>query len=105
MPALFLQLSCRQPPSQAPGLSVATSSFLFSCFCFFSHKFGKKVTYFNYLSELREYLKDDQLTIPPEVLRYDVKLQNLPKGPPPLPARTPPPRPPLPTQQFGVSLQ
>ncbi|XP_057342277.1 rho GTPase-activating protein 8 [Manis pentadactyla] len=70
-----------------------------------SHKFGKKVTYFNYLSELREYLKDDQLTIPPEVLQYDVKLQNLPKGPPPLPARTPPPRPPLPTQQFGVSLQ
>ncbi|XP_073070109.1 rho GTPase-activating protein 8 isoform X1 [Manis javanica] len=70
-----------------------------------SHKFGEKITYFNYVSELREYLEDDQLTIPPEVLRYDVKLQNLRKGPPPLPARTPPPRPPLPTQQFGVSLQ
>ena len=38
-------------------------------FCFFSHKFGKKVTYFNYLSELRVHLKCDQLAIPPEVLR------------------------------------
>ncbi|XP_027710073.1 rho GTPase-activating protein 8 isoform X2 [Vombatus ursinus] len=34
-----------------------------------SHKFGKKVTYFNYLSELREHLKYDQLMIPPEVIR------------------------------------
>ena len=29
----------------------------------------KKVTYFNYLSELREHLKYDQLSIPQEVLR------------------------------------
>ncbi|XP_023376111.1 rho GTPase-activating protein 8 [Pteropus vampyrus] len=36
-----------------------------------SHKFGKKVTYFNHLSELREHLKCDQLVIPPEVLRRD----------------------------------
>lgn len=35
----------------------------------FSHKFGKKVTYFNYLSELREHVKCDQLAIPPEVVR------------------------------------
>uniref|UniRef100_A0A8C9II10 Rho GTPase-activating protein n=1 Tax=Piliocolobus tephrosceles TaxID=591936 RepID=A0A8C9II10_9PRIM len=34
-----------------------------------SHKFGKKVTYFNYLSQLHEHLKYDQLIIPPEVLR------------------------------------
>ncbi|XP_066214730.1 rho GTPase-activating protein 8 isoform X2 [Saccopteryx leptura] len=70
-----------------------------------SHKFGKKVTYFNYLSELREHLKCDQLAIPPEVVRYDEKLQNLHRGRPPPPTKTPPPRPPLPTQQFGVSLQ
>ncbi|XP_053440550.1 rho GTPase-activating protein 8 [Nycticebus coucang] len=70
-----------------------------------SHKFGKKVTYFNYLSELHEHLKCDQLVIPPEVMRYDEKLQSLHQGQPPPPAKTPPPRPPLPTQQFGVSLQ
>ncbi|XP_072862713.1 rho GTPase-activating protein 8 isoform X3 [Chlorocebus sabaeus] len=70
-----------------------------------SHKFGKKVTYFNYLSELREHLKYDQLMIPPEVLRYDEKLQSLHEGRTPPPTKTPPPRPPLPTQQFGVSLQ
>ncbi|XP_010835902.1 PREDICTED: rho GTPase-activating protein 8 isoform X2 [Bison bison bison] len=70
-----------------------------------SHKFGKKVTYFNYLSELREHLKYDQLSIPREVLRYDEELRNLHAGRLPPPTKTPPPRPPLPTQQFGVSLQ
>uniref|UniRef100_A0A2K5JXB9 Rho-GAP domain-containing protein n=1 Tax=Colobus angolensis palliatus TaxID=336983 RepID=A0A2K5JXB9_COLAP len=70
-----------------------------------SHKFGKKVTYFNYLSELHEHLKYDQLIIPPEVLQYDEKLQSLHEGRMPPPTKTPPPRPPLPTQQFGVSLQ
>ncbi|XP_074247269.1 rho GTPase-activating protein 8 isoform X2 [Saimiri boliviensis] len=70
-----------------------------------SHKFGKKVTYVNSLSELREHLKCEQLTVPPEVLRYDEKLQRLHEGRPPPSAKTPPPRPPLPTQQFGVSLQ
>lgn len=70
-----------------------------------SHKFGKKVMYFNYLSELHEHLPSDQLPVPPEVVRYDQQLQSLHKGQPPPPAKTPPPRPPLPTQQFGVSLQ
>lgn len=70
-----------------------------------SHKFGKKVIYFNSLSELREHLKYDQLIVPPEVLRYDEKLRSLHKGRSSPPAKTPPPRPPLPTQQFGVSLQ
>ncbi|XP_076412577.1 rho GTPase-activating protein 8 isoform X1 [Peromyscus maniculatus bairdii] len=70
-----------------------------------SHKFGKKVTYCSSLRELREHLQCDQLLIPPEVIRYDEKLQNLHKGQLPPPAKTPPPRPPLPTQQFGVSLQ
>nr|XP_048300920.1 rho GTPase-activating protein 8 isoform X2 [Myodes glareolus] len=70
-----------------------------------SHKFGKKVTYCSTLRELREHLQCDQLLIPQEVVRYDEKLQNLHKGQLPPPTKTPPPRPPLPTQQFGVSLQ
>ncbi|KAM7116817.1 rho GTPase-activating protein 8 isoform 1-T1 [Molossus nigricans] len=70
-----------------------------------SHKFGKKVTYLNCLSDLREHVKCDQLAIPPEVVRYDQKLRDLRKGRSLPPAKTPPPRPPLPTQQFGVSLQ
>ncbi|XP_027622556.1 LOW QUALITY PROTEIN: rho GTPase-activating protein 8 [Tupaia chinensis] len=70
-----------------------------------SHKFGKKVTYFNSLSELREHLPYDQLAVPPEVVRYQEQLRSLHRGQPLPPAKTPPPRPPLPTQQFGVSLQ
>ncbi|XP_078424465.1 rho GTPase-activating protein 8-like isoform X2 [Cetorhinus maximus] len=70
-----------------------------------NHKFGKKVIYVNYLSELREHLNYDQLIIPSEVIQYDEKLRASQKGGPPRPAKTPPPRPPLPQQQFGVSLQ
>ncbi|XP_028810735.1 rho GTPase-activating protein 8-like [Denticeps clupeoides] len=70
-----------------------------------SHKFGKKLTYVNYLAELREHLNYEQLIIPPEVLRHDEKLRAAQKGGPPPSVKTPPPRPPLPTQQFGVSLQ
>ncbi|KFV83331.1 Rho GTPase-activating protein 8, partial [Struthio camelus australis] len=70
-----------------------------------SHKFGKKVTYLNYLSELREHLKYDQLNIPQEVIRHDENLQGKQKGKLPPVVKIPPPRPPLPTQQFGVSLQ
>ncbi|XP_073859663.1 rho GTPase-activating protein 8 isoform X9 [Macaca fascicularis] len=39
------------------------------------------------------------------LIRYDEKLQSLHEGRMPPPTKTPPPRPPLPTQQFGVSLQ
>ncbi|XP_007531979.2 rho GTPase-activating protein 8 [Erinaceus europaeus] len=70
-----------------------------------SHKFGKKVTYFSDLRELREHLQYNQLLVPAEVLRYDETLGSLHQGRRTLPAKTPPPRPPLPTQQFGVSLQ
>ncbi|GAB0177257.1 rho GTPase-activating protein 8 [Grus japonensis] len=38
-----------------------------------SHKFGKKITYLNYLSDLREHLKYDQLNIPQEVIRIKDK--------------------------------
>ncbi|XP_028250349.1 rho GTPase-activating protein 8-like [Parambassis ranga] len=70
-----------------------------------SHKFGKKVTYVNYLAELREHLNYEQLLIPTDVLRHDEKLRVAQTGGPPPSVKTPPPRPPLPTQQFGVSLQ
>ena len=59
-------------PQASRPLSCLLIFFFFSTFLsffFFSHKFGKKVTYFNYLSELREHLKYDQLSIPQEVLR------------------------------------
>ncbi|XP_067415446.1 rho GTPase-activating protein 8 isoform X3 [Emydura macquarii macquarii] len=70
-----------------------------------NHKFGKKITYLNYLSDLREHLKYDQLNIPEDVIRYDENLQCKQKGRPPPSVKIPPPRPPLPTQQFAVSLQ
>ncbi|RXM37029.1 Rho GTPase-activating protein 8, partial [Acipenser ruthenus] len=41
-----------------------------------SHKFGKKVTYVNYLSELRDHLNYDQLVIPPEVISIKDKNQG-----------------------------
>ncbi|KAF7694033.1 rho GTPase-activating protein 8-like [Silurus meridionalis] len=70
-----------------------------------SHKFGKKLTYVNYLAELKEHVNYEQLIIPHAVLRHDDELCAAQKGGPALPAKAPPPRPPLPTQQFGVSLQ
>ncbi|XP_037552207.1 rho GTPase-activating protein 8 [Nematolebias whitei] len=70
-----------------------------------SHKFGQKLKYVNYLTELRHHLNYDQLFIPTDVLRHDEKLRAAQKGGAPPSVKTPPPRPPLPTQQFGVSLQ
>ncbi|XP_005522510.1 PREDICTED: rho GTPase-activating protein 1 [Pseudopodoces humilis] len=67
-----------------------------------SFKFGRKIFYVNYLSELEEYVKLEQLGIPSQVLKYDEYLRSLQK---PLPQKPIPPRPPLPNQQFGVSLQ
>ncbi|TSK13194.1 Rho GTPase-activating protein 8 [Bagarius yarrelli] len=70
-----------------------------------SHKFGKKLTYVNYLAELREHVNYEQLIIPQAVLRHDEELRAAQKEGSAPPVKTPPPRPPLPTQQFGVSLQ
>ncbi|KAE8281112.1 Rho GTPase-activating protein 8 Rho-type GTPase-activating protein 8 [Larimichthys crocea] len=70
-----------------------------------SHKFGKKLTYVNYLAELRAHLNYEQLLVPADVLRHDEKLRAAQTDGAPPSAKTPPPRPPLPTQQFGVSLQ
>uniref|UniRef100_A0A8C4ZG94 Rho GTPase activating protein 8 n=1 Tax=Gadus morhua TaxID=8049 RepID=A0A8C4ZG94_GADMO len=72
---------------------------------FISHKFGRKLTYVNYLAELREHVPYQQLVIPPDVLRHDERLRAAQKSGPAPPLKTPPPRPPLPTQQFGVSLK
>ncbi|NWV22028.1 RHG08 protein, partial [Origma solitaria] len=69
-----------------------------------SHKFGKKITYLNYLSDLGEHLKYDQLNIPQEVIRHDENLRRKQKGKLPPVVKVPPPRPPLPTQQFGMLL-
>ncbi|XP_062862769.1 rho GTPase-activating protein 8-like [Trichomycterus rosablanca] len=70
-----------------------------------SHKFGKKLTYVNYLTELREHVNYEQLIIPQAVLRHDEELRAAQKGGILPPAKVLPPRPPLPTQQFSVSLQ
>ncbi|KAL7982748.1 hypothetical protein Chor_010346 [Crotalus horridus] len=69
-----------------------------------SHKFGKKVFYLNYLSDLKDHLKYEHLNIPEEVIRHDENLRMKQKSRSLPPAKCPPPRPPLPTQQFGVSL-
>uniref|UniRef100_A0A8C6Y5H4 Rho GTPase activating protein 8 n=1 Tax=Naja naja TaxID=35670 RepID=A0A8C6Y5H4_NAJNA len=70
-----------------------------------SHKFGKKVFYLNYLSDLRDHLKYEHLNIPEEVIRHDENLRMKQKSRSLPPVKLPPPRPPLPTQQFGVRLK
>lgn len=59
------------PPAPLPGpWPLLPPHYFYSLASAFSvTSLGKKITYFNYVSELREYLEDDQLTIPPEVLR------------------------------------
>ncbi|KAG8519588.1 Rho GTPase-activating protein 1 [Galemys pyrenaicus] len=69
-----------------------------------SFKFGQKIFYVNYLSELSEHVKLEQLVIPRQVLKYDDFLKSTQKGPAAVP-KPMPPGPPLPNQQFGVSLQ
>lgn len=40
-----------------------------TCLLFFSFKFGRKIFYVNFLSELEEYVKLEQLGIPSQVLK------------------------------------
>ncbi|KAK2819666.1 hypothetical protein Q7C36_021312 [Tachysurus vachellii] len=69
-----------------------------------SFKFGRKVHYVNYLSELEEIVKCDQLVIPSRVREYDNKIRmNLKPSVVPGPI-SPAHSPPLPFQQFGVQL-
>ncbi|KAK8392258.1 hypothetical protein O3P69_017684 [Scylla paramamosain] len=68
-----------------------------------SAKFGKKVMYVDYLTDLQQHLQLSQLPIPPCVQQHDqqllAKLKSVPKAPGGGAHK------PLPTQQFGVSLQ
>ncbi|NXX74648.1 RHG01 protein, partial [Urocolius indicus] len=69
-----------------------------------SFKFGRKIFYVNFLSELEECVKLEQLGIPSQVLKYDEYLRSLQK-PSQVPQKPTAPQPLLPNQQFGVSLQ
>lgn len=69
-----------------------------------SFKFGRKINYVSYLSELENVVKCDQLIIPARVREYDNKLRASVK-PTAQPATSPLHSPPLPNQVFGVPLQ
>ncbi|CAG7718437.1 unnamed protein product [Allacma fusca] len=71
-----------------------------------SAKFGKKVMYINYLNELEQHIRLDQLCIPQQVQDYDHQLtsKNSKSHPNQTPAQTTTFHAPLETQQFGVSL-
>lgn len=86
--------ACWSRPALDPHVFCPTDSF----------KFGQKIFYVNYLSELSEHVKLEQLGIPRQVLKYDDFLKSTQKSPATAP-KPMPPRPPLPNQQFGVSLQ
>ncbi|MBN3303737.1 RHG01 protein, partial [Amia calva] len=84
-----------------PTMFVKTLLILFKPLI--SWKFGRKIFYMNYLSELEEYVKCEQLIIPTRVKEYDAKIKAALK--PSAQGQKPaPPRPPLPNQQFGLSL-
>uniref|UniRef100_A0A673AN35 Rho GTPase activating protein 1 n=1 Tax=Sphaeramia orbicularis TaxID=375764 RepID=A0A673AN35_9TELE len=68
-----------------------------------SFKFGRKINYVSYLSELEDVVKCEQLLIPARVKEYDNKLRASLK-PTTQPPMSPPRSPPLPNQVFGVSL-
>uniref|UniRef100_A0A3Q4H8E3 Rho GTPase-activating protein 1-like n=1 Tax=Neolamprologus brichardi TaxID=32507 RepID=A0A3Q4H8E3_NEOBR len=66
-----------------------------------SFKFGRKINYVSYLSELEDVVKCDQLVIPSRVREYDNKLRASLKATT-QPPMSPPHSPPLPSQVFGV---
>ncbi|KAG7502016.1 rho GTPase-activating protein 1 [Solea senegalensis] len=68
-----------------------------------SFKFGRKINYVSYLSELEDVVKCEQLLIPARVKEYDNKLRASLK-PAAQPPMSPPRSPPLPNQVFGVPL-
>lgn len=65
-----------------------------------SFKFGRKIFYVNYLSELSEHVKLEQLGIPRQVLKYDDFLKSTQKSPATAP-KPMPPRPPCPISSLG----
>ncbi|XP_004084651.1 rho GTPase-activating protein 1 [Oryzias latipes] len=84
-----------------PTLFIKTLLVLFKPII--SLKFGRKINYVSYLSELEDVVKCEQLLIPQRVQEYDDKLRASakPSSPPPM---SPPRSPPLPNQVFGVPL-
>uniref|UniRef100_A0A1A8NQT6 Rho GTPase activating protein 1 n=1 Tax=Nothobranchius rachovii TaxID=451742 RepID=A0A1A8NQT6_9TELE len=84
-----------------PTMFIKTVLFLFKPII--SIKFGRKINYVSYLSELEDVVKCDQLVIPARVREYDNKLRASLK-PTTQPASSPPRSPPLPNQVFGVPL-
>uniref|UniRef100_A0A1A8LJH3 Rho GTPase activating protein 1 n=1 Tax=Nothobranchius pienaari TaxID=704102 RepID=A0A1A8LJH3_9TELE len=84
-----------------PTMFIKTVLFLFKPII--SIKFGRKISYVSYLSELEDVVKCDQLVIPARVREYDNKLRASLK-PTTQPASSPPRSPPLPNQVFGVPL-
>ncbi|RVE75007.1 hypothetical protein OJAV_G00012580 [Oryzias javanicus] len=84
-----------------PTLFIKTLLVLFKPII--SLKFGRKINYVSYLSELEDVVKCEQLLIPQRVREYDEKLRASakPSSPPPM---SPPRSPPLPNQVFGVPL-
>uniref|UniRef100_A0A1A8JZS1 Rho GTPase activating protein 1 n=1 Tax=Nothobranchius kuhntae TaxID=321403 RepID=A0A1A8JZS1_NOTKU len=84
-----------------PTMFVKTLLFLFKPII--SIKFGRKINYVSYLSELEDVVKCDQLVIPARVREYDNKLRASLK-PTTQPDSSPPRSPPLPNQVFGVPL-
>ncbi|XP_007903020.2 rho GTPase-activating protein 1 [Callorhinchus milii] len=63
-----------------------------------SMKFGQKISYMNYLGELQEHLKCEQLLIPECVKAYDQSLQAARKLPQTIPVKV------SPHQLFGIPL-
>ncbi|KAI9564247.1 hypothetical protein GHT06_007985 [Daphnia sinensis] len=74
---------------------------------FISIKFGRKMMYVNYLSELGNHIHLNQVCIPPAVLKHDAMLmsKNANKSGQDSQVDSASSSQPLPTQQFGVSLQ
>uniref|UniRef100_A0A914WVH4 Rho GTPase activating protein 1 n=1 Tax=Plectus sambesii TaxID=2011161 RepID=A0A914WVH4_9BILA len=70
-----------------------------------SVKFERKLHYVNYLHELDEFVRSDQLGLPQPVKDHDASLLAALKAKPGRPANNGShPTAPLPTQQFGVSI-
>ncbi|KAM9327910.1 rho GTPase-activating protein 1 [Pholidichthys leucotaenia] len=84
-----------------PTMFIKTLLILFKPFI--SFKFGRKINYVSYLSELEDVVKCDQLLIPTRVREYDNKLRASVK-PTAQSSMSPPRSPPLPDQVFGVPL-
>ncbi|KAJ8247712.1 hypothetical protein GJAV_G00249440 [Gymnothorax javanicus] len=84
-----------------PTMFIRTMLILFKPFI--SFKFGQKINYVNYLSELEGVVKCKQLVIPSRVRDYDEKITASLK-PSPQVDGAPSVSQPLPHQQFGVAL-